>query len=47
MVLINKIFISEIGIENLVFNQRVPHIELIDGEKAFRFTYQEIEEGQK
>ena len=47
MVLINKIFISEIGIENLVFNQRVPHIEIIDGDKTLKLTPRGIEGGQK
>ena len=47
MVLKNKIFISEIGIENLVFNQRIPHIELIDGEKTLKLTHQGIEGRQK
>lgn len=43
MVLKNKIFISEIGIENLVFNQRAPHIELFGGENVLKLTLRGIE----
>jgi hypothetical protein len=47
MVLNNKIFISEIGFQNPAFNQRIPHIELIDGEKVLKLTHQGIEGGNK
>ena len=43
MVLNNKIFISEFGFENPVFNQRTPNIELIDGENILKLTHQGIE----
>ena len=43
MVLNNKIFISEFGFENPVFNQRTPNIELIDGDKILKLTHQGIE----
>jgi len=43
LVLNTKIFISEFGFEKPVFNQRPPHIELIDGEKILKLTHQGIE----
>jgi len=43
MVLNNKIFISEFGFQNPVFNQRTPNIELIDGDKILKLTHQGIE----
>lgn len=47
LIIISVIFISEFGVQNPAFNQRVPHIELIDGEKTLKLTHQGIEEGQK
>jgi len=47
MVLNNKIVISEIGVQNPVFNQRSPHVELIDGDKKLKITHQGIEGGDK
>jgi len=47
MVLNNKIFISETGVQNPAFNQRTPHIELIDGDKKLMLTHQGIEGGNK
>ena len=43
MVLNNKIFISEFGFETPVFNQRIPNIELIDGENILELTHKGIE----
>ncbi len=37
LVLINKIFISEAGLELPAFNQRKPYIELLDGDKHLHF----------
>ena len=47
MVLNNKIIISESGVQNPAFNQRSPHIELIDGEKTLKLTHQGIEGSDK
>jgi hypothetical protein len=47
MVLNNKIFVSESGIQNPAFNQRSPDIELIDGGKTFKLTHQGIEGNNK
>ena len=47
MVLNNKILGSESGFQNPVFNQRTPHIELIDGEKILKLTHQGIEGDKK
>ncbi len=47
MVLNNKILISESGVQNPVFNQRSPHIELIDSDKKLKLTHQGIEGGDK
>jgi len=43
MVLDNKILISESGFQNPAFNQRSPHIELIDGEGILKLTHKGIE----
>jgi hypothetical protein len=43
----NKIFISELGVDDPAFNQRIPHIELIDGGKKIRLTNTGIEGGNK
>ena len=42
-----KIFISEFGSEKPVFNQRMPYIELIDGERNLKLTHQGIEGNNK
>lgn len=47
MVLHNKIFISEFGIEEPAFNQRAPFIELIDGGRKINLTKDGIEGGSK
>ena len=47
MVLNNKIIISEIGVQNPAFNQRSPHVELIDGDKKLKLTHQGIEGSDK
>ncbi len=47
MVLNNKILISESGVQNPAFNQRSPHIELIDSDKKLKLTHQGIEGGDK
>jgi hypothetical protein len=47
MVLHNKILISELGIEDPVFNQRMPFIELLDGGKKINLTNRGIEGGSK
>ena len=47
MVLNNKIFISEFGFENPVFNQRIPNIELIDGEDILKLTHKGIKGNSK
>ncbi len=47
MELNTKIFISELGFGNPVFNQRTPNIELIDGERVLKLSHQGIEEGNK
>ncbi len=36
--LVNKILISENGLQNPVMNQRAPYIELIDGETNYNLT---------
>jgi hypothetical protein len=46
-VLHNKIFISDLGIEDPAFNQRAPYIELIDGGKKINLTNVGIEGGNK
>jgi hypothetical protein len=47
LITISVIFILGFGVQNPAFNQRVPHIELIDGEKTLKLTHQGIEEGHK
>ncbi len=47
LIIISVIFISGIGVQNPVFNQRVPHTELIDSGKTLKLTLQVIEGGQK
>jgi hypothetical protein len=47
MVLENKIFISEFGLQNPAFNQRDPYIELVDGNNKMNLTYKGIEGGSK
>lgn len=43
MVLENKIFISEFGLQNPAFNQRDPYIELLDGSNKMNLTHKGIE----
>jgi hypothetical protein len=45
MVLDNKIFISEFGLDNPAFNQREPFVELIDGDKSLYLTNTGIDKG--
>lgn len=47
MVLENKIFISEFGLQNPAFNQRDPYIELVDGSYKMNLTYKGMEGGTK
>lgn len=47
MILENKIFISEFGLQNPAFNQRDPYIELIDGTYKMNLTYKGTEGGSK
>ncbi len=47
MLLNNKIFISEIGIEDPALNQRAPYIELIDGGKNLYLTNNGIDRNKK
>ncbi|MFC2094007.1 hypothetical protein ACFLSH_00120 [Bacteroidota bacterium] len=47
MVLNNKIFISELGMENPALNQRAPYIELIDGGKSLYLTINGIDRNKK
>ena len=47
MILRNKIFISEIGIEDPALNQRAPYIELIDGGKNLYLTNNGIDRNKK
>ena len=47
MVLDNKIFISEFGIENPALNQRVPYVELIDGDKSLHLTNTGIDRNKR
>ena len=42
MVMANKIFISEFGIEKPAFNQRVPFIELVEGGKSLKLNSEGI-----
>jgi hypothetical protein len=47
LVLHNKIFISEPGVEDPAFNQRAPYIELIDKDKKLNLTNEGVEGGIK
>lgn len=47
MVVNNKVLISDFGIKNPAFNQRAPHIELIDGDKKLKLTHEGIEGNNK
>ena len=47
MVLNNKIFITEFGLQSPAFNQRDPFIELVDGGKKMNLTGNGIEGGEK
>ena len=47
MVLENKIFISEFGVENPALNQRVPYVELIDGDRSLYLTNTGIDRNKK
>ena len=47
LVLSNKIFISEFGLQTPAFNQRNPYIELIDGSNKMNLTGEGIEGGVK
>ena len=47
MILENKIFISEFGLQNPAFNQREPYIELLDGTNKMTLTHKGVEGGSK
>lgn len=47
MILDNKIFVSEIGVENPALNQRAPYVELIDGENSLYLTNSGIDRNKK
>jgi hypothetical protein len=47
LVLDNKIFISEFGLQTPAFNQREPYIELVDGNHKMNLTSEGIEGGSK
>ena len=47
LVLSNKIFISEFGLQNPAFNQRNPYIELVDGSNKMNLTSEGIDGGAK
>jgi len=47
LVLENKIFISEFGLQTPAFNQRDPYIELVDGTSKMNLTHKGIEGGSK
>ena len=47
LVLHNKIFISEPGVEDPAFNQRAPYIELMDKDKKLNLTNEGVEGGNK
>ncbi len=47
LLLSNKILISESGVQNPAFNQRSPHIELINGDKILKITHEGIEGNNK
>jgi len=47
MILENKIFISEFGLQNPAFNQREPYIELLDGTNKMNLTHKGVEGAEK
>ena len=47
LVLDNKIFISEFGLQGPAFNQRDPYIELVDGTNKMNLTHKGVEGGSK
>jgi hypothetical protein len=47
LVLDNKIFISEFGLQTPAFNQREPFIEIVDGNYKMNLTSEGIEGGTK
>jgi hypothetical protein len=47
LVLENKIFISEFGLQIPAFNQRNPYIELVDGTYKMNLTHKGVEGGSK
>ena len=47
MVLNNKIFISEFGVEDPALNQRTPYVELIDGGKSLYLNNNGIDRNKK
>ncbi|MDZ7625992.1 MAG: hypothetical protein U5J96_16290 [Ignavibacteriaceae bacterium] len=47
LVLENKIFISEFGLQTPAFNQRDPYIELVDGTYKMNLTHKGTEGGSK
>ena len=47
MILNNKIFITEFGLQSPAFNQRNPFIELIDGSNKMNLTGNGIEGGEE
>lgn len=47
LVLENKIFISEFGLQTPAFNQRDPYIELVDGTYKMNLTHKGIQGGSK
>jgi hypothetical protein len=47
MVMDNKIFISELGVENPALNQREPYVELIDGDKSLYLTNTGIDRNKR
>jgi hypothetical protein len=47
LITISVIFISGFDVKNPASNQRIPHIELIDGEKTLKLTHQGSEGEQK
>ena len=47
LVLNNKIFISEFGLQTPAFNQRDPYIELVDGSNKMNLTSEGIDGGAK
>jgi hypothetical protein len=47
LVLEKKIFISEFGLKDPAFNQRLPYIELLDGDYQINLTSNGIEGGSK